>query len=273
MQEDLAKMFDQRLNFSHVQPQQSEEPAPVIYSISQHYHHSAHLVNDDQAERFQVERTVPVPESDEARNERLLKYGINFWSLSPSQRVLFQRALPDQQSRLIELWRISPLNHNNFVPANESGNWQQTTLQHEEDMARLHYEQRSAQADTPEAHEETDQKMVGHETSLTLGSGDHHSIEPYIKSGYEVLAERDYNQEANSDSYTSGKSFSHGLAHEDNYTQAVDPAFQSKGWWEVYSKQPMEHQYGMFDQMNQFRAPPQTAVGSKDQEDEEMLEV
>ena len=254
--------------------EQSTE-APIVYSISQHYHHSAHIVSNinDEAD-FQFPPPTSVPLAEDNTKEMLSMRGIDPSSLLPSQILLFQLAAPDQQSRLVELWRISPpeyTNYGNEELADQLGSWQQTTLEQEEEMARLRYERNAAHSNTNSLQEEMDQSTVGQEVKCASIEGDHLTMEPYIQSGYEILAERDYNDQATTGSNMGDKILLSGPGCENSYNQAVDPAFHSKGWWEVYSEQPVEHQYGMFDQMNQFRATTQTAGDPNGQEDKEML--
>jgi len=94
----------------------------------------------------------------------------------------------------------------------------------------------------------------------------------HIKSGYELLAQRDYDDQlcpGHINVMTTSPNNTTGIAQD--YHQATDPVFQSQGWWQVQPEQPMEHQYGMFDQMNQYRAPMTAAAGGHGQEDEDML--
>jgi hypothetical protein len=103
-----------------------------------------------------------------------------------------------------------------------------------------------------------------------------HNAEPYIRSGYEALAERDYNKQAQAqveippkDTYSPM-----GSAMKVEYQQAFDPAFQGREWWRhSLVHQEMENQYGMFDMMNQFR-PGTEGIGLEyvqQDQDEEML--
>lgn len=272
MQEDLAKLFDQRLNFSSVQAQKPEEPAPTVYSISQHYHHSAHLVNEDPVEALHVPDYKSMYAVQETAKEVLEQHGINLWSLSPSDRRIFLVAHPDQQPQLIELFRTAPQDHVNDSLDND-GTWHQSALEQQEETARTRFPQIDSQGIAVETEEEMHQGMVEQEVSTRLSSGDHHSMEPYIKSGYEILAERDYHQ-TSAGPYSNINPFPGPDVSRIDYSQSLDP-FNSKRWWELYSEQPIEHQYGMFDQMNQCRAPVPVpapiARGSNEQEDEEML--
>ena len=266
------------MNFSNAQESSQEhqlQEAPITYSISQHYHHSAHIASSD-GHKDQLQSPAPSyvsPAQDKAK-ELLSQRGIDPSSLLPSQILLFQLAAPDQQSRLVELWRISPpeyIHYGKEELADQLGSWQHTTLEQEEEMARIRYERNAANSNTKDAPAEMDQGSMDQEDKSAFVEGDHLSMEPYIKSGYEILAERDYNHQAGTGSNMGDKLLLAGPGCENHYNQAIDPVFHGKGWWEVYSEQPLEHQYGMFDQMNQFRATTQEAGGLYGQEDEEML--
>ncbi|MCJ1438883.1 hypothetical protein MMC27_008273 [Xylographa pallens] len=266
------------MDFSNAQERMQEQQpqeAPITYSISQHYHHSAHITSSD-GHKDQSQSPTPgyVSLAQDKAKELLSQRGIDSSSLLPSQILLFQLAAPDQQSRLVELWRISPPEYTHYGKeelADQLGSWQHTTLEQEEEMARLRYERNAVHGNTKDAPEETDQGSVRQKDKSTFVEGDHLAMEPYIRSGYEILAERDYNHQAATGNNMGDKLLLSGPGCENHYNQAADPAFNSKGWWEVYSEQPMEHQYGMFDQMNQFRATTPEAGGSYGQEDEEML--
>jgi hypothetical protein len=88
-------------------------------------------------------------------------------------------------------------------------------------------------------HEEGDMDMDAVPTESQ--NQDAHAAEPYMKSGYEYLAERDYNRQAQS-----------GAGAGPPYPSAFDPAFSSKEWWRDFS-QPIEFQYGMFQQLSERR--------------------
>lgn len=263
MQEELAKMFTQNMRFSNdLKSQQIETPgetAPVIYSITQHYHHSAHLASNDAP--FEVSHTrspATVGPGQTAVKDILIQHGVDLSKLLPTQLNLFQQAAPDQQSRLLQLWSISPPEYVGLGAqdlADQLGAWEQTTVEQEEETAKLRYQRKMAQ----QGVSPTNQHMSPE--SARSKSADHCAIEPYMPSGYELLAQRDYNQQLRTGSGVAGN----------HYNQAMDPAFESKEWWEVFPGQPMEHQYGMFYQLNQFRPTMQTSGGAQGQDDEEML--
>jgi len=261
MQEELAEMFTQNMTFSnHSKSQQIETPretAPVIYSITQHYHHSAHVA-DASFEVRQTPSPAPVKPEQTATQDTLVQHGVDPSKLLPTQLILFQQAAPDQQSRLLQLWSVSPPEYMDFGAhdlADELGAWEQTTVEQEEEMARLRYQRKMAQQEASRPHQQMNLE------SVKVKSADYHTSEPYITSGYELLVQRDYNQQLRTGSDVASN----------HYNQATDPAFESKGWREVVPGQPIEHQYGMFDQINQFRPTMRTAGGAHGQEDEEML--
>ena len=262
MQEELAMMFAQNMTFSsdlkNQQIESPKEPAPVTYSITQHYHHSAHLASTDAtAEILRAPSLTQAGLEQAVTKDTLISHGIDPSKLLPTQLILFQQAAPEQQSRLLQLWSISLPEYADLGAqdlAEELGSWEQTTVEQEEVMAKLRYQRKMAQLEASQG----DQQM--NQNSARPGSADHHAVEPYIASGYELLAQRDYDQQPQAGSGVAGN----------HYGRAIDRAFGGKGWWEVFPNRHIEHQYGSY-QMNQFRPTMQTAGGAHGQEDEEML--
>ncbi|MCJ1350522.1 MAG: hypothetical protein MMC33_000503 [Icmadophila ericetorum] len=272
-------MFSQNMNFSNVSQMKSdptpamimENPmiveqhqveAPKTYSISQHYHHSGHV----------APKSVSVPElhshglSIAIRNlttELLTSNWIDPACLLPTQISLFENATPEQKARLIEIWRLSPPEYTMYGMGelqDELGDWRHTTVQQEEEMARIRLQRKEIMSQQTES-----------DKSMSVGSGTEHS-EPYITSGYEMLAQREYEQQKKQ--AETKEQYSDLGPPEANYVPSTDPVFKSTEWWRhdyAGLHQPIEHQYGMFDQMNQFRAPAHVSVGHGAQEDEEML--
>lgn len=198
-----------------------EAPAPVeepyVYSISRHYHHSAHV----------VQQQPPRPSSEPPQTEQLTvelvlsRNGVDPSALYPSQIDLFRTADEAQQLRLVELWSICPPDYTNNVAKNLLGLSDSTTsVQQEEALAQLRYERLSADEKLrcerlmlEERMSRTggDQQGVDSDTMsdasinqpLTpIQGGDgrwnnaHIAAEPYMQSGYEALAEREYEQSA-----------------------------------------------------------------------------
>jgi len=68
------------------------------------------------------------------------------------------------------------------------------------------------------------------------------NAEPYILSGYEALAKREYDQQLQEQR----------LQESTRYNQAVDPIYKATaGMWEKRGLQDMENQYGAFAQMRE----------------------
>ncbi|MCJ1373470.1 hypothetical protein MMC20_004698 [Loxospora ochrophaea] len=290
--QDLASLFSENMRFSDNRPQEnrpddgvinafqhSQEPhteqsAPqIIYSISQHYHHSAHLVPSNTTSS--ASEVITVESAHEEIAKLLLQNNVDPCGLSSSQLALFEHADPEQKQRLIELWRISaPVNDILGEPglANEMGGHQCTTMEQEEEMAKLRYESMMSRKQ-PEPEGIQMQEMWGQDPQSSLSpihENIHRTAEPYIASGYEQLAQRDYDQQAEE---LGGETQAHfGSAVDEPYNRALDPVHQSREWWHNFvGQQSMEHQYGMFDQLNQFRSPSQQYGGVQGTEDEEML--
>ncbi|KKK26126.1 hypothetical protein P175DRAFT_0502734 [Aspergillus ochraceoroseus IBT 24754] len=98
------------------QQQEKEEevhvsaPPKITYSITQHYHHSSHLVQPPTAPQPPPQSTA-TPRYNATANwvNRILGHnGIEPSSLTPGQLELFANAMPEQQSRLIQIWQICP---------------------------------------------------------------------------------------------------------------------------------------------------------------------
>jgi hypothetical protein len=295
-QEDLSALFARNLSLQNPPPYVApkEEPAPAeepfIYSISQHYHHSAHLASQ-QPSRPASEP----PQTDQLTVDIILaRHGVDASTLFPSQIDLFKTADTGQQMRLIELWRICPPDYGGHALAQDLGSWPSTSLQKEEAMAKLRYErlmleermsrtggdQQSMDSDTM-----SDSSTTAPLTPIQCGDGRwaNHSptAEPYMQSGYEALAQREYEASAaaSKDIYSH---FGTGVGGP-NYNRATDPVYNSiedihrfpnvGGAWEKLVQQrqeAMENQYGAFDQQFHHNIGGVTVTGHQG-DDEEML--
>lgn len=295
-QEDLAALFQRNLSLqpqpTYVAPPPQEEPKPVeepyVYSISQHYHHSSHVV-PQQPSRPASEP----PQTDQLTTEIILgRHGVDVATLFPSQIDLFKTAEASQQMRLIELWRISPPTYGGHALAHDLGNWPATSFQQEEAMAKLRYErqmleERMARAggdmQSMDGAEDTmsDASTTAPLTPIQGGDGRWNNAEPYMTSGYEALAQREYENSANQ----SKDIYSHfGLAvGGSTYNHATDPVYNNieelhkfpnvGGDWATLleqRQQAMENQYGAFDQHYHHNIGGVTVAGYQG-EDEEML--
>ncbi|KAI1205338.1 uncharacterized protein F4807DRAFT_443647 [Annulohypoxylon truncatum] len=256
--DELAAMFSRNLT---LQPQPVQAPREtselqqpereITYSISQHYHHSAHLAHqDDHPVEYRRPSSEP-PQTQEPSAESILnKHGIDHAGLSAAQLELFKTADDSQKLRLIQLWQICPPSNTRDNPAVALST---TTVEEEEFLAQLRYERRLAE----EAQNNTVMSMDG--TPLTpVQTGDGRwvamtDVEPYMMSGYEALARREYEESARQqyeEAMTIPKDvYSHfGTAvGGPTYRPATDPVYDSD--W-TRQQQAMENQYGAFQQMD-----------------------
>lgn len=246
--------------------------APAVnYSISQHYTHSAHVVN---AVNAQQAANFP-PNANSGRGlsiyQTLVQHNIPPASLLRSQLTLFEQADSDQRSRLIQLWSISPPAHNSYEAqeqADDIGEYQTTTLEQEEARAWRRHQQIVSVTQQQGEDEQMDRSLFPTCTTKEEGLP---SAELYMASGYEQLAQRDYQQQQQNLELTN-VSPSVGLIFGPGYKPTPDPIYESKSWHsDGFGLQPMEHQYGIFDQINQLQAQVQGIVHIHEPEDEEML--
>ncbi len=295
-QEDLAALFQRNLSLqpqtTYVEPPHQKELKPAeeqyVYSISQHYHHSSHVV-PQQPSRPASEP----PQTDQLTTEIILgRHGVDVATLSPSQIDLFKTADASQQMRLIELWRISPPNYGGHAFAQDLGNWPATSFQQEEAMAKLRYERQMLEermaraggdAQTMDSAEDTmsDASTTAPLTPIQGGDGRWNNAEPYMTSGYEALAQREYENSANQSkdiyshfgSAVGGSAYKHATDPVYNNMEELDKFPNVGGDWAALleqRQQAMENQYGAFDQHYHHNIGGVTVAGYQG-EDEEML--
>jgi hypothetical protein len=294
--EELTALFSRNLNLHNnyvapvVEPDPLPAPAetPIVYSISQHYHHSAHV----------AQPTRPAsepPQTDQLTTEIILaRHGVDVASLFPSQLELFKTADPSQQIRLVELWRICPPSYGGHALTQDIGYWPTTSIEQEESMAKLRYERQILQErlsanggdQSMDSDTMSDSSIAGPLTPVQ-GTveirGLTTSVEPYMASGYEALAQREYEQSAASHSKDIYSHFGNSVGAHTYYNRSTDPVYNIAqdthkesnfhGDWQHQIEQrqmAMENQYGAFAQQSQpgFGGAAVTGHG---QEDEEML--
>jgi hypothetical protein len=237
--------------------QQQQQQQPIVYASS-HYYHVAHIV---------APKPPPTPTpSDEELIEMLTRNWIDPASLQPAQANLFRNADHDQRLRLLELWRISP-------PSGNASALADTSLAQEEQMARERYERMMHERGT-DPHFDThiqpdttafardDDNMVTSDSAAAMatssllsshhvpGSPDsHRQAEPYILSGYEQLAKREYN-----DSIAAADAATRSLRESTSgYNQAIDPVYNGPLWEKrADGIQDMENRYGNFAAMREY---------------------
>jgi hypothetical protein len=284
VQDDLATLFSRNLSLHNhlyadstpqTQVYQTTQPEEAItYSITQHYHHSAHIA-----------KAVSKPsQTDQQTTEIILaRHGVDVSTLYPAQMELFKTADASQQMRLVELWRISPPNQGGHALAQDT-NWQGTSLEQEEEMAKFRYErqmmeERASRTQVTDDHlhhlDVSDDMMSDSEqsnapiTPIQGGDGRWSVPEPYMTSGYEALAQREYELSASRPSKDVYSHFGTSVGGP-KYNQATDPVYQSAGnGWATRTleeqQQAMENQYGSFADRRHYSA------GMASGQDEEML--
>lgn len=267
MQEDLATLFSRTLSLQNPPTSCSCRTGcrhffADTYSISQHYHHSAHVVK--QQSRSTSE---PPPQTDQLTTEIILsRHGVDPTTLFPSQIELFRSAEPGQQMRLIELWRISPPNYGGHALAQDLRTWPATSFQQEEEMAKLRYERQMLEERMSRAgaHQNpfdnsddamSDESTNGPLTPIQGGDGRWNGteVEPYMHSGYELLARREYELSA----LPARDISSHfgNSAGPSSYKTATDPVYKENAtseWQQrmMLQQEAMENQYGAYQHMN-----------------------
>ncbi|KAI3392574.1 hypothetical protein diail_5486 [Diaporthe ilicicola] len=247
-QDDLSSLFSKNLTLTTKPPPTPPQEDKIVY-ISQHYNHTAHITAQQQPpiqqdEPMQRPSSEP-PRSDMQDLELLLRnHGVDTSALSFPQVELFRNAADPQKARLIQLWTICP-------PSNPADNptltWSNTTVEQEEMLAQRRFEyhqQQQQQQQQQGTVDETVMSLDGTDTGTTFGSsptsmqsGDgrwvphaQHYMEPYMQSGYEQLAKKEYDAAA---------------GRMDEYKIATDPVYRSTGGMLDYERQQwMENQYG-----------------------------
>lgn len=266
MQEDLAELFMRQMSMDGVhqaaltQPptpsthEPTQDAQPIVYSITQHYHHSSHIANSTSPSAQQAAGPNPEIPPGVPAESVLMQHNIDPWTLFPSQLELFKQAGPEQQSRLIALWQISPPGYSKQAGGQEP----------------------RGQGGNPFPSDRNGMIETGGDSMMVedaLEDSDNQQAEPYVVSGYESLAQRDY--DLSSSRMQAGAQVSpeqHLLippppvepSTGSQYKRANDPAFQSREWWhhgpgtgqqqqQQQQEDPVEHQYGAFQQMNEYR--------------------
>lgn len=210
-----------------------EPPQPSIkYSISQHYTHSAHV----------VQSLHPLqPSNEHTASRMLIKHGIAPSSLLRAQLTLFEQADEDHRSRLIELWTIVPptyARNGGQDLADKLGEYQSTTLAQEEELARQRY----------------------------YCSG----LEGNTNDNIQVEQVQDYKPPPPVEFFMQSSSEGLQRAISQHFPTTASPgqSFESNGKWsEDFNQQQMEHQYGQFDHMQRQNGESRELI----MEDEEML--
>ncbi|KFA70518.1 hypothetical protein S40285_00660 [Stachybotrys chlorohalonatus IBT 40285] len=261
--DDLAALFAQNLTFNpelrasipRDVPQQEQVTShaptkPIVYSISQHYNHSAHIArkqlshaSSQPLDEPQRRASEPVRGSELLNSEFMLQqHGINPATLTPSQLQLFRVAEQSQQLRLIELWSICPPSNSRDI---HSLAWSSSSMEHEEQLARLRYErQQQTQTQTQTQTMSLDGTPVQTGDSRWLQSS---SSEPYMMSGYEELMRREEEKRAQESRPKNVYNHFGNAIGGSCYTGATDPVYLGPES-NRHQHMAMASQYGAFEQ-------------------------
>lgn len=253
--DDLASLFSRSLTFNPEHcasapkeaPRQepstspSPPPQPMVYSISQHYHHSAHAVKPpaQQAEAPAPQRpSSEPPQSNMTPPETVLRhYGIDAVTLTLSQLQLFRIADEPQKLRLIELWSICPPNRGEDIPALA---WSSATLEQEEHLACMRFE-RQQQSQV--------MSLDGTHVQTADGRWCNPDSEPYVVSGYQELMRRENERNAAGNRSTDIYSHFGTSVGGPSYTPATDPVYLGLDVTRQQQHMDMATQYGTFEHL------------------------
>jgi hypothetical protein len=250
--EELAGLFARTMNISNMTPPPEDAPnapkdnQPITYA-STHYTHSHHVASSRFGNNARPAQLVP---SDEQLANMLMQNGIDPHSLFPAQIDLVRKADDEQRLRLLELWRISPPALGSYDLIKEHQSWNETTVQKEEEMARLKYERlnerrtsvhhsRSSSGNNviaPAVQEAAMMESAAPDRPASAPGSRSTTAEPYMVSGYEMLARRDYDDP----NYVP-------LRETTRYNQATDPVFKGSGLWHNASPENVENSWGILD--------------------------
>ncbi|GKZ37006.1 hypothetical protein AbraIFM66950_008298 [Aspergillus brasiliensis] len=245
LQDDLSALFEKRMNIGmplspeeNVEVQQPAPSSPIVYSITQHYHHSAHVARQNATRPLEG---VPRHDNNAAVNETLRQQHVDPLTLSAKQMELFEHAMPEQQSRLIQMWQISP-EHSYAATSNVAevglSKWESPdvtgTVGHVPNpLVWTAAGGDREMCDVPDRNENEDD---GHQYA-----------EPYMVTGYETIARERNAPPAGQPAHIVAEPTTGSP-----YRLSSDPVYyaQCRRWWEPTQQSSMEYQYGLFDEMN-----------------------
>ncbi|KAE8144607.1 hypothetical protein BDV25DRAFT_166462 [Aspergillus avenaceus] len=246
MQEDLAACFAKQLSMD-INPSFSTQrvspsaPAPITYSITQHYHHSSHVAHrafpEESSKQGASSSTIS---SRNSIYEILKHHNIDPLSLASTQLRLFEDALPEQRSRLIQIWQICPASStiSNALQRDHPGL----------DMDMYASDSTGNKGNSSESAQANDFEMSD---SVRYGDSDEGQeyAEPYMISGYAMLTPKGYE--------LSSRKVAPIVAEPTTgspYNLAGDPIYgvTSQHWWEHSQQEALQVQYGACEEMNRY---------------------
>ncbi|QDS67426.1 hypothetical protein FKW77_000232 [Venturia effusa] len=261
-QDELAGLFARSMTFSNPTPppeqqqqqafQRSTDPAPQIIYASSHYVPNPRPRHSEPSPEPELVLYQPVAYflSDSDIRDILSRNSIDPDTLYLSQVDLFRKAGDDQRLRLLELWRISPPNIGHYDLAQEQASWKETTLNQEEQMARVRYDRMMAERQfgnkiqqrqvedrgmSLDVAREIERPASAPESRWRSSHGS--GAEPYMTSGYELLAQCEYEK-------STADPVSNDLIP---YTQSSDPIYRGPGPWDT-TFQDVATRYGACEQ-------------------------
>ncbi|PHH74411.1 hypothetical protein CDD82_4946 [Ophiocordyceps australis] len=246
--DELASLFSRTLTFNPSlctqELSQQDSPSapvpassPITYSISQHYNHSAHIARAQAARAQAQHQSSSSPFLEPALNrvpsseDFLRNHGIDAAVLTPSQLQLFRIAEAAQKLRLVELWSICPPNRGDAISVSA---WNSTTLENEEQLARLRFE--NHQHGQIMSLDGTPVQMSNGSWSQSSASAPSSESEPYMLSGYQELMRRENERRAMENRSTS--SYSHFDAARQQ--QQMDMATQYGAFQHLHATSEMD---------------------------------
>lgn len=247
--DDLAALFSRNMTFNpeavpKEMPQEVAVPEqtnqPIIYCISQHYNHSAHIAKLSSQNADSQRHSSEPPQSEVVSSETILRnHGVDPSTLTPSQLQLFRIADTAQRRRLVELWSICPPNNGADIPALA---WSSTTMEQEEHLAQLRYERQQ--------HNHI-MSLDGTTVQSANGTWVHQASqesEPYMMSGYEEIMRRERErEEANAHPKDAYSHFGTAVGGP-SYTPSTDPVYLGADYARHQLQLALAEQYGSFEQ-------------------------
>ncbi|KAL7932773.1 hypothetical protein V8C35DRAFT_72611 [Trichoderma chlorosporum] len=240
--DDLAALFSRNMTFNpeavpKEMPQEmvvsDQMSQPIVYSVSQHYNHSAHIAKpQSQTQDSQRHSSEPL-QSEVVSSEMILRtHGVDPATLTPSQLQLFRIADAAQRGRLVDLWSICPpSNGGDILPMA----WSSTTMEQEEHLAQLRYEQ------------SLDGRPVQAANSTWVHQASQES-EPYMMTGYEEIMRRERErEEANSRPRDAYSHFGTSVGGP-SYTPSTDPVYLGADFARHQLQMALAEQYGSYEQ-------------------------
>ncbi|KAJ5678590.1 hypothetical protein N7462_006834 [Penicillium macrosclerotiorum] len=115
LQDDLSALFDRQMTMGSLLPPPEQTPAatqtPISY-ISQHYHHSSHVVAPNPGP---APLSTSVETEDSAVHDVLRQCGLDPNAFSVNQLDLFKNADAEQQKRLVQTWQVYSVHENSTL--------------------------------------------------------------------------------------------------------------------------------------------------------------